>query len=464
MALNAIDFVNLGPIRSADLKQFVDLFTGVMIDQPVTFKNTLSVGGSQGQAVVPLKLYGAIGQSGHLVDLYPDTTSLNPTFGFAAYGSFGWGAGGQQVIDSTLSRIGGTPDTPGLVISPRLDVLGPINPHGPISWPSGGSVADALGQSLNIGPNVIVPGTLSFDVAGTAQISLGTTAGLLNIKTTLLVNSAHASDLLVPSVSPSGGLAARGPDLPDAASQAVVALSAQTFGVNWHQFNVRFVRLQAGTAWPGVALGLLFDVDNNIGQGGQIWYRNGKIGLGGQPVLTGASAQAVQVFGDLNGGAQVLANSFTCNTDWFRLGTMDRGIYSNAAGFGIAFNTTSGAYLYPSGVPIVGTTTTQTLSNKAIVNLREVGPSTVFAAAGNDLTNYVFNYVGPGGAITLPQPSPAYIGVFRAAKAWGGDITVNCPTQSIMPPGSNGSIVASFVLHGGDSVTFWCDGSYWWGL
>lgn len=109
---------------------------------------------------------------------------------------------------------------------------------------------------------------------------------------------------------------------------------------------------------------------------------------------------------------------------------------------------------------IITDTQIQTLSNKTLVNGKMIAGSG-FGTAGNDLTNWAMNW--NGGTVTLPNPSAAYMGVFRAVKAWGADITVNCGLAQVAPPGGT-SMVSSFVLRNGNSVTFWCDGTYWWGL
>ena len=134
MSLNATNFIVQGPIRSADMKQFVDLFTGVMTDQPVTFKNTLMVGGNQSSSTPPLKLFGVTGQTGNLIELYPTAGSANATFGFGALGNFAWGPGGAAANDTFLSRIalqnGHVTDTAGLLIDPYLEVTGNVKAAG----------------------------------------------------------------------------------------------------------------------------------------------------------------------------------------------------------------------------------------------------------------------------------------------------------------------------------------------
>jgi hypothetical protein len=127
--LDATHFYVKGPVNSADLRQFYDLFTGAMSDQPVTFVNTLSVGGSQGVTTVPFRIFGAPGQNTNLIDLYPDRTSAQPSFGFSAVGQFAWGPGATSPQDTYLSRIAtqhghSAGDSAGLLITPQLEVAG----------------------------------------------------------------------------------------------------------------------------------------------------------------------------------------------------------------------------------------------------------------------------------------------------------------------------------------------------
>lgn len=181
MPLDSTNFVIRGPVKSTDMLQFVNLFTGVMVDQPVTFRNTLQIGGNQGTTTVPLKLFGAPGQNTNLIDLYPDRTSAQPSFGFSAIGSFAWGPGGTAPQDTFLSRIavqnGHTSDTAGVFINPLMEIQ----------------------QSLIVGTTLIVRGasTLTGDVAIGSNINMG--AGRINLGAAYI--SQYAPDLSYAFVS-----------------------------------------------------------------------------------------------------------------------------------------------------------------------------------------------------------------------------------------------------------------------
>ena len=172
MPLTAVNFVNKGPVLHNDLLQFFNLFTGVMVDQPVTFKNTVSVGGGQGNTTVPLKLYGATGQTSHLLDLYVDSTQAQPGWGIAATGVMQWGPGGVAPVDTTLSRVGTqnghATDTAGLLIQPYLDLAGTMQIDGTLNWKtSGGSISQGAAgsllltvtQDLQVARNLIITNT-----------------------------------------------------------------------------------------------------------------------------------------------------------------------------------------------------------------------------------------------------------------------------------------------------------------
>lgn len=134
MPLDAVNFHPLGPVKSNDLLQFYNLVTGVMQDQPITFRNALSIGGNQGLTTVPLKVYGAVGQNTNLIDLYVDRSAPQPGFGLSALGIFGWGPGGAAPQDTFMSRIalqnGHATDTPGLLLTPLLEINGGLKVSG----------------------------------------------------------------------------------------------------------------------------------------------------------------------------------------------------------------------------------------------------------------------------------------------------------------------------------------------
>lgn len=144
MPLDPTNFHPLGPVKSVDMMQFYNVLTGVMKDQPISLSNVVTIGGDQGVTSVPLKLYGAQGQNTNLIDLYPDKTSAQPTFGFSASGAHAWGPGGTAPQDTFMSRIGlqngHAVDTPGLLIIPGLEVAGDIRVVGGDVIIEGGTV------------------------------------------------------------------------------------------------------------------------------------------------------------------------------------------------------------------------------------------------------------------------------------------------------------------------------------
>lgn len=336
MPLNAANFVTKGPVLHADMLQFYNLFTGVMVDQPVTFSNTLSLGGMQGTSTVPLKIYGAPGQTTHLIDLYSDRTNAQPGFGFSAIGTFGWGPGGTAPIDTSLSRIGtqilGT-DTPGLLISPQLMVNGNILPRASIVWPSGAALADG-GTVVNVSTHLAVQGDIfvGFD---RAQYLHEVRPGEIGLISRLLINSADAEGSgLTYAV---GYLQTRGADMTDVAGAYSFPLSAHTFAGNWLQFNPKFYKVTAGVGWPGVALLLDYDIDAaSPGLGGRIAMMSGMVSVGGLPTTT--STFQVQGSTSLNGPVGVAgAAQFNGNINCDSI-TIDSA--ANSPGAKLAFNQT----------------------------------------------------------------------------------------------------------------------------
>ena len=301
MPLTAIDFYPKGPVKSADLNQYYNLFTGVMVDQPVTFPNTLSVGGQQGATTVPLKLYGAIGQTGDLIDLYADRTQAQPGFGFSAAGNFAWGPGGTSPQDTFLVR---SSPGPGLTITPALTVAGNIIPEAQILWPSGSvAISDGGGGVMHLGIHVAVQGNLyiGYDLE---QYIHEVTPTQMGIDPTLLIHGANAAGAGLGFGN--AHLQVRSDDMADTVGAFINAFSAHTFSGNWNAFDVHFFKTTAGVGWPGVALLLDYDVDNANATGGRISMQNGKVAVGASlPVTTDATFQAwnsARVWGPLTVG------------------------------------------------------------------------------------------------------------------------------------------------------------------
>lgn len=176
MPLDAANFHALGPVKSNDMLQFYNLATGVMVDQPVTYRNALSIGGNQGQTTVPLKIYGATGQNTNLIDLYVDRSAAQPGFGFSAIGSFSWGPGGVAPQDTFMSRVamqnGHVSDTPGLLVTPLMEVDGALTVDG-LTTLKGGLASG--GGPLNLAGNTSITGTLLVSGATTLQSTLAVT-------------------------------------------------------------------------------------------------------------------------------------------------------------------------------------------------------------------------------------------------------------------------------------------------
>lgn len=295
MPLTAVDFVPKGPVKSADLLQFYNLFTGVMTDQPVTFSNVLTVGGNQGQTTVPLKLYGAIGQTNHLIDLYADRTQSQPGWGTDAKGDFAWGPGGTAPQDTFLSRIatqnGHSSDTAGLLVNPRLEVSGVFQPN-EIAFPNGSTIQQYGANTLIVTNHLAVQNNLYIGGSGQTYF-VEARAHEASLNSTLLINGADAEGSgLTYAVN---HLQVRSDNLPDSNGSGVTAFDAMCYAGNWLQFNARFVTVIAGQGWGQKALVLAYDVDTSPAAGGQIIMMGNRVGIGGFPQPT---LQALQVSGD----------------------------------------------------------------------------------------------------------------------------------------------------------------------
>jgi hypothetical protein len=201
--------------------------------------------------------------------------------------------------------------------------------------------------------------------------------------------------------------------------------------------------------------------DLNVGRNGVVTgvlTVGGALNANGGGTLTGITHSGGALTGTIGGTATFTSGPYT--NDWWRNATNGTGIINQAAGQGISFDA-SGAAFYPSGDRVVGATMSQTLTNKMLTNPRNQAAAGFLGANSGDATNFMFNY--GNGTFTLPNPSAAWIGVFRAIKSYpGGPSTITCGVAMIGPGGTGP--VGSFVIQAGDSVTMWCDGANWWVL
>lgn len=335
MPLDATNFHVLGPVKSADLLQFYNLNTGVMLDQPVTFRNALSIGGNQGLTTVPLKVYGATGQNTNLIDLYSDRTQAQPGFGLSAIGSLAWGPGGTAPQDTYLSRIalqnGHASDTPGLLVKPLLEVDGALTVNGLTTIKGGLSTG---GATLTLG-SVAITGTLS--TTGLATLNS------LDVTTTSRHRGAATFDS---TVTAAGDVQGRYLRTTDGANGAVYAGNGNLY-------------LRAGGAGSAV----IVDVGTGLS------------------VAAAISTPTLTVSGNINTAA-------ISSADWVRVSTANSGIYNSPNAVGVSL-LAGGAALYPSQDPIVGINTAQTMANKTLVDPRMVnqvalgGASYTFPAVGS---------------------------------------------------------------------------------
>jgi cytoskeletal protein CcmA (bactofilin family) len=386
MPLDQTNFHPLGPVKSVDLLQFYNLHTGVMLDQPVTYRNALSVGGNQGLTTTPLKVYGAVGQNTNLIDLYVDRTQAQPGFGLTATGVLAWGPGSTAPQDTYVSRIGTqnghSSDTAGVLVTPLLEVDGALTVDG---------TATFKGVITGPGNRLTVPG---LDVQGTLTV-----AGATTLNSTLNVAGAITTGSQI--------------SLPGGASLTGTRLTFQGGGSVLIQGTDTIRLLNHAT----------IDYDLTVG-------RNLQVNGGG--AVVGAMS-----FGSITTGT-------ISNGDWFRLASANTGIFCTPLGNGVVMRA-EGPCLYPSNDPLVGINSTQTMTNKTLVDPKE--------------TN---NVVLGGASFTLPEVG-ANAGRWRQVKAWGQNMTIYLTNGTfILGTVQYGS--GQYILKNGDSVSCYSDGGNWWVL
>lgn len=120
------------PIPAASVRQFYELVTGAMLDQPVTLRREVSIGGNQPTSTTALRLVGVPGQTASFLSARSLDTDVNAVFLVGTGGVIRWGAGGASPPDTLLYRFasntlgtngplvmlqGATPPAPGASLS-----------------------------------------------------------------------------------------------------------------------------------------------------------------------------------------------------------------------------------------------------------------------------------------------------------------------------------------------------------
>jgi len=354
MPLTAVNFVTKGPVLHNDLLQFFNLFTGVMVDQPVTFKNTLTIGGNQGSTTVPLKLYGAVGQTSHLLDLYTDNTNANPGWGIAASGLMAWGPGGASPTDTFLSRVavqnGHSSDTAGLLISPYLDVAGSAQIDGALTFKTSGatinqgtagSLLTFINQDLTVN-RFLTAGLANSVPNGSAILALGGSPTSANGGNQSIISCFGASSGAVTS----GYFA--GMDIGGNIGAGFHAGNA--YAINIYQIGL----LSGASIGTSVGLhinqvvngssnnwGLYIDAPSGAGAVGAVIY--GGMALNG--TLNHNGNLNTQVIGCNGIGVDVQGQNAGAQGNWINFGNGGEGILSNRQNgqyqFGLEFHTAS---------------------------------------------------------------------------------------------------------------------------
>ncbi|CAA3004849.1 Hypothetical predicted protein, partial [Olea europaea subsp. europaea] len=167
--------------------------------------------------------------------------------------------------------------------------------------------------------------------------------------------------------------------------------------------NVHLRRtLAGGTDWTSAAMGLSYDVDSTVGAGGQLWFSNGRIGIG-----TATPGYALDVNGTVNASAlvtpgnAVISGAVTANGNGIfggvNIGSVSTGYYGDATNLALRAPSSGGAVYVQSPS---GAATWATLNSAGLTlngNLAAVGQSNSDTGNGYSATSS-FALVGAGGS------------------------------------------------------------------
>jgi hypothetical protein len=189
MPLSVVDVAPGLVIKAAHITQFYSLLTGAMTDQPVTFANTLTVGGSQSAASVPLRAASVAAGTANVFEVRTLPTDANPVLSVSRTGVLSFGAGGGTAVDATITRTApGILTVSGLTIN-TLNVTGNTVLGGVLTVIGGASVGGAF--------------TMSGDAQVIGNLTVG--AGGLNVNGPIVFNGATTAGVITASAIHSTG-------------------------------------------------------------------------------------------------------------------------------------------------------------------------------------------------------------------------------------------------------------------
>ncbi len=217
---------------SAQLKQVLDLLTGVMTDQAVTIGNTLTA-----TALIPSGLTGSVAATRWV----GATTTAAPTTGAHLVGDWVTTQDGRIWI----CTVAGTPGTWSQPSPPLNSNSSNIQPVGTVA------AAGAVGLGADAGHVHTGAGLTSASNVWTA----------LNVFGAAALTGSMASAILQANVGALGGTAGN-------STAPIASLGGTT--TNQTELNVRLWREATGTSWTTAAIVLSMDVDSSYASGTKI--------------------------------------------------------------------------------------------------------------------------------------------------------------------------------------------------